>query len=254
MKRSAKITMLVLFVVFVILFAMHRTRTTTPVETVVSEAPSKEDLEKLNNYKERFARNAYHLDRALSSVQELESALDTIDGNVYGDVAIRLKILHHRTNIHLQEIIKSLKKYEEYPNLSHQALLEDAISKLKQIDKEIISDSLNHKDIQGAFLFTLNALAKAEISISESAYKTNQDELARLALKQAQLHVKNAFLMDYSIQPNSKEYHNVNTEIFRELDGLIEADTMSVENLDTRLTKISKELDSLLQMIKVGNP
>ncbi|WP_420577473.1 hypothetical protein [Ekhidna sp.] len=253
MNKSTKILFMVLVIIFIIVYVAHRNTTTYQVEPESIPKLTKQQAENLDKYRDRFARNEYHLEKALKAVNELKSALDTMKGNVYKDVSIRLKILHHRSIIHLEEIIESLKTYEEYPNLSQQELLDEAINELKKIDQEIMGDSLRHRDIQSAFYFTLNTLAKAEVNISESALKTSQNELAMLALKQAQLHVKNAYLMDYANQQNGAEIKSLEADIFKELDSLIASDSISVTLVDARLNKISNELDSLIGLIKSRN-
>ncbi len=252
MKRSIKISMMVIGIIFIILYTARDyavNNEESPMETFINtDSISQKHTENLKKYKERFSRNAYHLDKALQSVKELKSSLDTLDNHLYDNTAINLKILHHRSMVHLEEIIKSIKTYNEYPNLSEHELLDEAIERLNKVDNEIIGDSLKDKDIYEAFDFTLNALAKAELKISESAFRTNQSELARLALKQAQLHVKNAFLLDYTRKSSTGNHYAIEVNVFRELDSLIENESISIEELDIRLTKISSELDALLKI------
>ena len=161
-----------------------------------------------------------------------------------------LRILHHRSIVHLEEIIKSVKSYEEYPNSSEKKILEKATEKLEKIDDEIVGDSLKSADVYDAFDFTLNALAKAEIKLSESALKSNQAELAKLSLKQAQIHVKTAFLLDYAMPFEQANHFDLEVEVFNEIDSLIKADSISMHELDSRLHKISNELDELIKDIK----
>ena len=246
MKRSIKIVLMVIAIIFIILYAARDTTPTVPPESP-SPTVSKEELQNLKKYQERFARNSYHLKKALSSINELKSTTDTLNKKLYGNAAINLKILHHRSIVHLEEIIKSVKTYEEYPNRTTLGILENAIAQLQDIDDEIIGDSLKHEDIYQTFKYTLNALAKAEINISESAFKTNQIELAQLSLKQAQLHIKNAFLLDYSLKYNEGKYFDIEVEVFQELDSLIENEAVSLSELDKRLAEISSELDMLLE-------
>ena len=109
---------------------------------------------------------------------------------------------------------------------------------------------MSSEDVYEAFDFTLNALAKAEVKLSESALKSNQNELAKLSLKQAQIHVKNAFLLDYSNRSNRTKHFDLEVEVFNEIDSLIKSDSISVREMDKRLSKISNELDILMQDMK----
>lgn len=247
MKKSATIVFMMLLVTFVIMY-LAIDFSNPAVENTPSESISKKEEANLSKYQERFERNTYHLNKALTSIDELKSMLYTLDNEMIGDAAINLEILHHRSLIHLEEVMKSLKKYEEYPNLREHDLLEEAIKRLEKIDHEIIGDSLQQKDIYQAFNYTINALAKAELNISESAIKSNQPALAKLALKQAQIHVKNAFLLDYSLEFDDGKHFDMELNVFKELDSLIENESISIRDLDHQLTKISAELDVLLQM------
>lgn len=247
MKKSTTIVLMVLLVIFAILYASIDT-SEPDIEKTQKKSLSQKDQANLEKYQERFARNTYHLEKAISSTNMLKSMLDTLNKEMIGDVEINLEILHHRSLIHLEEIVKSIKKYEEYPNLKEHDLLEKAIKRLKEIDDEIVGDSLKHEDIYQAFDYAINALAKAELNISESAIKSNQPELAKLALKQAQIHVKCAFLLDYSQKFDDGQHFDMELNVFQELDSLIENESISITEMDARLNKISKELESLMAM------
>ncbi|WP_436515592.1 hypothetical protein [Ekhidna sp. To15] len=248
MKKPLTIGIMVLVVILILLYASQERE--TPVLPVTEELTN-EQAYNLKVYKDRFARNNYHLEKALESINQLQK-WDKMEG-LTAEASTALKILHHRSIVHLEEIIKSVKSYEEYPNLSEKKILEEAIQKLEKIDKEIMGDSLKSEDVYGAFDFTLNALAKAEIKLSESALKSNQTELTKLSLKQAQIHVKNAFLLDYSIQFDKGHHFDLEVEVFKEIDSLIKVDSISIQEMDSRLNKISNELDILMEDIKRGS-
>ncbi len=254
MNKPMKIVMMVIVVIFVILYISHRALNPTTSNSD-DLGLSKEQAEKLQLYKVRFERNAFHLEKALESISELESILSS-DSSIenYEDAETNLKVLHHRTNTHLRAIIESLKNYEEFPNLSQIDILEDAIARLRIIDQEVLSDSLNHDDIQSAFLYTLNALAKADLSISKVAYRTKQDSLFNLAVKQSQLHIKSALLMDFTSQPHGESFHDIDELAFEELDSLVKSDGVSISAIDDQISHISDELDSLLQLLDLDYP
>ena len=255
MNNSLKIVMMVIVVIFIILYVSHRALDPSAYEKEDWQGLSEAQVEQLNTYKVRFERNAFHLEKALESISQLESILsgDSIIED-YEDAEAHLKILHHRTDIHLLEIIKSLEKYEEFPNLSQVDILDDAIARLKVIDQEVLGDSLNHEDIQSAFLYTLNALAKAELRISKVAYRTRHDNLFNLAMKQAQLHIKSALLMDFTSQIHGERFHSIDAIAFEELDSLMKSDGVSLAVVDEQILHISNELDSLLLLLDIDYP
>ncbi|MEQ8627268.1 hypothetical protein [Ekhidna sp.] len=245
MKKYGTIGILVLIVIAILLYISQEKD--SPIKPL-TDKQSNAHVYTLKVYQDRFARNNYHLEKALESINKLKEWDYTV--SITEDASTTLKILHHRSIVHLEEIIKSVKSYEEYPNLSERKILEEAIERLEKIDNEILGDSLSSEDVYEAFDFTLNALAKAEVKLSESALKSNQNELAKLSLKQAQIHVKNAFLLDYSNRSNRTKHFDLEVEVFNEIDSLIKSDSISVREMDKRLSKISNELDILMQDMK----
>ncbi|MEQ6166030.1 hypothetical protein AAOE16_02455 [Ekhidna sp. MALMAid0563] len=245
MKKYGTIGILVLIVIAILLYISQEKD--SPIKPL-TDKQSNAHVYTLKVYQDRFARNNYHLEKALESINKLKEWDYTV--SITEEASTTLKILHHRSIVHLEEIIKSVKSYEEYPNLSERKILEEAIERLEKIDNEILGDSLSSEDVYEAFDFTLNALAKAEVKLSESALKSNQNELAKLSLKQAQIHVKNAFLLDYSNRSNRTKHFDLEVEVFNEIDSLIKSDSISVREMDKRLSKISNELDILMQDMK----
>ena len=176
MKKYGTIGILVLIVIAILLYISQEKD--SPIKPL-TDKQSNAHVYTLKVYQDRFARNNYHLEKALESINKLKEWDYTV--SITEEASTTLKILHHRSIVHLEEIIKSVKSYEEYPNLSERKILEEAIERLEKIDNEILGDSLSSEDVYEAFDFTLNALAKAEVKLSESALKSNQNELAKLS-------------------------------------------------------------------------
>lgn len=208
---------------------------------------SVDNLENLRKYRERFELNEYHLSKALESVNQLKQVLDTLHEPLLGDAASELKILHHRSLVHVEEIINSISNYNEYPNFSEQKHLDSALKKLQKLDYEIQGDSLKYDDIYKTFDYTLKTMAKAALNISKAALKTDQRELAVLTLRQAQMHLKHAMLLDYFSVTPDPEHKMLESTVFEELDSLLQNKSVSVSELERMQIKISLQLDQLIE-------
>lgn len=238
-----------LVVVFLIALGIHKNTDTTNNLNL-------QDTDQLyrmnfNKYKERFERSKYHLSKAIQTVNEVQQTMNELDQiPLSEDDLIQLNILHHRSSVHLSALIELVNEFEEYPNLSEKEAMDQAIDKLARLDQQLMNDSLNSQNILDAFNFTLNTLAKAELEISEAAIKTNQKKLAVLAIKQAQLHVKTALLMDYSMKTNDFDSDTEEYEILTEIEQLVQNDTISIHELDEQIAKISNEIDAMIKKNK----
>jgi len=249
MKKRITIIVILLFAVFLFLY-LAKFESQVALESSPERELKISRLENIKTYKERFERNSYHLEKALKAIEEVELALDTASKNLSEEASINLEILRLRSSVLLENIMEAVKEMEKNPNVRDDHLLDEALDKLNLVNQEVIGDSLTAVDVYDAFSFTLNALAKAELNITEAAGKSNQKDLARLALKQAQAHVKNAFLLEHSIRYNNAEHFDLEVDIFRELDSLIENKLIPTKDLNKKIDGIIKELDVLLEKDK----
>ena len=93
---------------------------------------------------------------------------------------------------HLDKAITSLQNFEEDIDLQSGEQVEKAISNLNIIKRELQVDSLNIEDMNTAFAITLKTLTLAELRVSENYALTNNLEYSLLALKYAKLHLRHA--------------------------------------------------------------
>lgn len=141
---------------------------------------------------------------------------------------------------HLEKAIESIQTIESDVDQESAELLEGAISRLESVKQEFVKDSLITTDMNAAFEYSLNVLARAELRVSEMYAETNQREFAELALKHARLHVKNA-----QWQGDAK-YEDKEHYVFLEIDSLIQDESISPVDLTIRIDKILKEMDQLI--------
>lgn len=146
----------------------------------------------------------------------------------------------NRSLYHLEKAIESIRSLEEDIDLNSSEKMEEAIYKLETIYEEIQQDSLITKDMSKAFEYTLNTLTVAELRVSERYAESNKVHLAKVALKYAQLHLKNA--LNYSDSPNSVlEYH-----VYVEIDSMINADPMPAVLITEKIDRLIEEMDDLV--------
>lgn len=98
----------------------------------------------------------------------------------------------NRSMYHLDKAIQSIEYLETDVDLNTSKIVDEAVEKLKYIYEEIRKDTLITDDMNHAFEFALTSLSLAELRVSERYAESNQLELSRVALKYTKLHLKNA--------------------------------------------------------------
>lgn len=128
--------------------------------------------------------------------------------------------------------------------------LEQTIDRLELAHRKIIIDSIPPKDLLNTLEFALGNLAIAELEVAEKYSNTNQLDESKIALKYAQLHVKNALMLHSADVPEdstlSSELHVLN-----EIDSLLAIDDLSQEDYSAALDQLIKEVDEVIRIIEL---
>lgn len=151
-----------------------------------------------------------------------------------------------RSVFHLQKAIASIKKIETDVDLESVEGLDQAILELEKVNDEFWNDTIDVNHMYRAFEFTLNNLAHAELEVSEMYAETNQEDRSKLALKYAQMHVRNALLFQKAIYNPSSDHTQIEQHVFLELDSLIANESLSSVELSMKIDHIIKEVDGLI--------
>ncbi len=153
---------------------------------------------------------------------------------------------HEMSAYNLEKAIASIKKIESDVDTKSSKILGDATNKLEQIRKSILLDSINKNDMKATFELSLNSLAHAELEISEMYAEINQIDKAKIALKYAQLHIKNAMLLHNPYWETDSTRLSIEKNVFLEMDSLISNVSYSPIKYSLELDKMIKEVDILL--------
>lgn len=151
-----------------------------------------------------------------------------------------------RSVFHLQKAIESIKKIETDADIKSAEGLERAIKELEKVNDEFWNDTVNLDHMYQAFEYTLNNLAHAELEVSEMYAETHHEDRSKLALKYAQMHVRNALLFQKAIYEPSSSHAEIEQHVFLELDSLIAAETLSPADLSMKIDHIIHEVDELI--------
>jgi len=151
-----------------------------------------------------------------------------------------------RSVYHLQKAIESIRKIEADVDVNSNELLESAVSKLQMVQGELLADSLVTEDMLHAFEYSLNALARTELKVSEMYAKTNRRDLAILALKHAKLHLRNAMMFRSSKQDANSVRFQLEKHVFLELDSLMTNELISPLQLVDKIDHIIHEMDQVV--------
>lgn len=148
----------------------------------------------------------------------------------------------------LEHAIKAIWKIQADVDEESFDRLEDVIVRLERLHSKLVKDSIHMNFMKEDFNYALHNLAHAELEIAEMYAETNDMDKATLALKYAQLHIKNAMLYHnpYWSDDNAQENMVVERRIFSELDSLINTESASVADNVLYIDKIIKEVDYLI--------
>ncbi len=147
---------------------------------------------------------------------------------------------YDRSLHHLDLAIKSMRKIEEELDEHSIDILEESISNLMLIHRELEADSLNINDMDDAFSKALDALTYAELKVSEILLETDHDDQAIVALKYGMMHIKNALTFS---RGHKKDYE---IHIYDEIDSLLHSKSLSHEEMKKHLDAMIEELDQLV--------
>lgn len=151
-----------------------------------------------------------------------------------------------RSIYHLRKAIESIKRIEHDTDLASIEGLDKAILELEKVNEELVKDSINLSLIYRAFDYTLNNLAHAELEVSEMYAETNQEEKSKLAMRYAQMHVRNALLFQQAVYEPGSDHVQIEQHVFQELDSLITNEALSSADLTLKIDHIIKEVDELI--------
>jgi uncharacterized protein YdcH (DUF465 family) len=124
--------------------------------------------------------------------------------------------------------------------------LEEVIRRLEAAHSRISKDSAHMSKLNEDFNYALTNLAKAELEIAEMYAEVHSMKKAKLALKYAQLHIKNAMLYHAPVWQESKQNLAVEENVIIEIDSLITSDVEFVADYVLKIDQVMKEVDQLI--------
>lgn len=151
-----------------------------------------------------------------------------------------------RSISHLQKAISAIKNLKRDVDTKSLEGLEKAINELEAVNDEFWSDTIDVSNMYHAFEYSLNNLAHAELEVSEMYIRSNDQKRAKIALKYARLHIRNALLFQKSIYDPNSAHVQIGQNVFTEIDSLIALENFSNLELSAKIDDIIKEVDALI--------
>lgn len=186
-------------------------------------------------YSIRHIGDSYEAHHPTLNDQAVNPDLYLQNARYYGKGIETDRSLHH-----LERAMTSIKQIEQDMDLMSSEKVEKALLKLEGVYEEISHDSLNMEDLNEAFRYTLNTLALAELRVSERYAEGNHMKLSLVALKYAQLHLKNA--IRYADQ-NSVAYEK---DLFLQVDSILNEEIGPSLLVAERINHVIDEIDPTL--------
>lgn len=150
--------------------------------------------------------------------------------------------------ISLERAIASIWKIERDVDTESFEKLEAAIKDLEAVHHAMVADSLESVNMNRTFEYTLDNLARAELEIAELYAETNKMENANIALKYAQLHIKNAMLFHKIYKDTDTVQLAMEKRILDQMKSLSDSTEVSPVEYVLELDRMIKEIDQILQM------
>jgi hypothetical protein len=179
------------------------------------------------------------------------SSLASEPDNYLQDVEYyEMKQRHTLSALNLEKAIQSIWRLERDVDVGSFEKLQSAIKRLEVVHESIVRDAVDPLELRAAIEYTLNNLAHAELEIAEMYAETNHMNEANIALKYAQLHIKNAMLFHDSFWMNDEEQLAIEEQVFEEMDSLMNNTTASPIEYTLTLDKMIKEVDYIIESQK----
>jgi hypothetical protein len=153
---------------------------------------------------------------------------------------------HENSANSLEKAVAAIREIESDVDNESFEKLEHAIARLQNLHQAILKSSLSTQEMRSTFEYVLNSLTHAELEVSEMYAETNHLDKANLALKYAQLHVKNAILFHNEFWGKDTEQLAIEKHVFREMDSLLENEAVSPVEYIFALDKMMKEVDEVI--------
>ncbi len=141
----------------------------------------------------------------------------------------------------LIKAISDIRKIERDLDPESRALLEESITDLEIVKRELEHDSLVISDINISYSEALNALTEAEIKVTRALLKSEHRHDAMVALKYGMMHLKN------TLKYTSGEKKAAEIRIHDEINAILNNPNLSDDEMMVQLDHIIVELDSLLK-------
>ncbi len=157
---------------------------------------------------------------------------------------------HDKSAYSIEQAIQSIWRLENDVDDESFERLEETIQKLEAVHRKIVRDSVPSEELLTAFEYALGNLAHAELEVAEKYSKSNQIHEAKLALKYAQLHIKNALVFH---NPNVKEDSAQlasETRLVDRMDSLFGQENQSQEEYSSTLDLLIEEVDKIIVRIE----
>jgi hypothetical protein len=154
---------------------------------------------------------------------------------------------HEISAFNLEKAIESIWKLEQDVNQESFQNLEQVIERLEEIHRRIVQDSVETHTMKSTFEYALNNLAQSELEIAEMYAETNNLDKANIAVKYAQLHIKNAMLFHNPFWRADSVQLGLEKQVFLEMDSLIDNESVSPVEYTMTLDKMIKQIDEIIK-------
>jgi len=148
--------------------------------------------------------------------------------------------------LNLEKAIESIWKLEQDVDRESFQNLEGTIQELEVVHRAILNDSLEGIDMPQTFELALDNLAKIELNIAETYAETNDMETAKIALKYARLHIKNAMLYHDRFWDSDTLQLAIERMVLDQIDSLTKNEAISAVEYVIVLDRMIDEIDQIL--------
>jgi hypothetical protein len=157
---------------------------------------------------------------------------------------------HAKSAIKIEQAIEAIWQLEKEIDDSSFDRLESTISKLENVHRRIVRDSIPYDELLSTFEYALGNLANVELAVAAKYSASKQSNEARTAIKYAQLHIKNLLVLHGSSLNGKSLLLESEIKVLNEIDQVLADKNLGEEESIASIDKMIKEVDAILDRIE----
>lgn len=188
-----------------------------------------------------FLLGLWGIDQYNKSTKPVTLISDAVKPDIYL-LNSKLYVVSDSPDWGMKSLVKAIQLIEGFRHQydeNSQVHIDKAMDDLTMIREDLHNGYVNLRELNNAYVQTLNALTYAQIREAEIYVQEDKMEEAKKALKYAMVHIQNALKFS---EGEKKEYEII---IYSEMDSIVENSSLTKDQIFIKLEHMLDELEDL---------